>query len=132
MAEESEVIAASFADPFVLLTKTDKTISVLRADDSAELEELELGEAVTIQKWRSGSLYDDVADRFRLVRDAVDEESPTSILLFLLSEDGGLSVSCSNPMLTGSDMNSGLLHAKSQESSLHSVWTKLPTSLSDP
>ena len=66
---------------------------MLRADDSAELEELEIGEAISAQKWRSGSLYDDVADRFRLVRDVMDEDSPTSILLFLLSEDGGLSVS---------------------------------------
>lgn len=91
--DDASIVAASFADPFVLLVKDDGRIALLRADDSGDLEELTINENLASQTWKSGSLYDDVNDTFRLTQAQVEDESSSSVLLFLLNSVGGLQVS---------------------------------------
>lgn len=78
-------------DTFVLLVGDDGRLGILRADDSGDLEEMQISDALASQKWQSGSLYDDVNDAFHLASDA-EEDDLTSVLMFLLGPDGGLQV----------------------------------------
>ena len=92
MSDDTSIAAASFADPFVLLIKENGRIAVLRVDDSGDFEEITISESLFSQEWKSGSLYDDVNDTFRLTNTQIEDEDSTSVLLFLLSNDGGLQV----------------------------------------
>ena len=85
------VAAASFVDTFVLLLGEDGHLSIFRADDSGDLEDLQIGETLASQEWQSGSLYDDVNDCFGLTNSKGEDEL-TSILMFLLTVEGGLQV----------------------------------------
>ena len=84
------MVAASFADPYVLLVKDDQSISILAADESGDLEELQQGEKIKNEKWNSGSLYDDANDALRL--EFSEDEEASNVLLFLLTSHGGLQV----------------------------------------
>ena len=83
-------MATSFADPYVLLIKDDQSISVLAADESGDLEELQQGDKVKHEKWTSGSLYDDANDALRL--EFSEDEEASNVLLFLVTSNGGLQV----------------------------------------
>ena len=90
---ESKAIRASFADPYILLLRDDSSITVLGADESGDLDEIESGEALLTGRWLSGSLYDDSNDAFCLETQGDDEEEEVNnVLLFLLSVTGGLYV----------------------------------------
>lgn len=68
-------------------------MTVLGADESGDLDEIERGRTVLENKWLSGSLYDDANDVFCLEsQDEEEEEEAGSVLLFLLSVAGGLHV----------------------------------------
>ena len=84
------MVAASFADPYVLLVKDDQSMSILAADESGDLEELQQGEKIKNEKWNSGSLYDDANDALRL--EFSEDEEASNVLLFLLTSHGGLQV----------------------------------------
>ena len=93
---EPKVVAASIAEPYVLLLRDDFRAMVLRADDSGDLEEIETGGRLSSGQWKAGSLFDDVNDVFRLIFDGMDEDNTSSVLMFLLDKDGGLQVRAMN------------------------------------
>ncbi|KAG8527114.1 uncharacterized protein KY384_008543 [Bacidia gigantensis] len=86
---EAKVQTATFADPYVLLTKDDESLTILVADESGDLDEISQGEKFQQTKWTAGSLYEDVNDALRLEYGDDDEES-SNVLAFLLSVKGGL------------------------------------------
>ena len=90
---ESNVINATFMEPFVLLMVDDFKICVLGPDDMGNLDLLEQGQRLSDEKWISGSLYDDTNDIFRLQYDDVEDEEAGHVLMFLLTSAGGLHVS---------------------------------------
>lgn len=90
---EPKVYNASFADPYVLLIRDDSSVMVLKAEESGDLEELERGDAVLENRWLSGSLYEDSNDTLRLETEDDNEDEAGNVLMFLLSNGGGLQVS---------------------------------------
>ncbi|MCJ1478715.1 mRNA cleavage and polyadenylation factor subunit [Lambiella insularis] len=92
-SEDPKVDGASFAEPYLLLLRDDSNLTLLKSDDSGELEEIEQGAALSTGNWVSISLFDDSNDVFRL---SLDDEEPeneeSSVLIFLLSADGGLQI----------------------------------------
>jgi len=91
--EDPKVIAASFAETYVLLSLDDSSIKILKADEAGDLEDVEQSEVLSQGKWVSGSLFDDSNDVFRLESDEEDEdEEGGSMLMFLLTTEGGLQV----------------------------------------
>ena len=90
---ESNVINATFMEPFVLLMVDDFKICVLGPDDMGNLDLLEQDQRLTDERWISGSLYDDTDDIFRLQYDDVEDEEAGHVLMFLLTSAGGLHVS---------------------------------------
>lgn len=86
-----KVVSVSFSDPFVLITRNDGSVAVLSADETGDIDEVEQGPAVAQPKWTSGSLFEDNNDVFCL--EYGDEEEASNVLLFLLSQSGGLHVS---------------------------------------
>ncbi|KAK3177207.1 hypothetical protein OEA41_008536 [Lepraria neglecta] len=91
-AEPAKVISASFADPYLLLTRDDSSAMVLREDENGDLEEVTKGRALKEGKWLSGSLYEDPNDVLRLEFPEESEDEAGNILLFLLSAVGGLQI----------------------------------------
>ncbi|KAL9591984.1 MAG: hypothetical protein Q9179_007176, partial [Wetmoreana sp. 5 TL-2023] len=89
---EPRIVSASFADPFVLLIRDDQSILVLRADEGGDLDEVEQGALVKTKRFRSGSLYEDSKDVFRLESEPEIEDDAGNILMFLLTVEGGLQV----------------------------------------
>lgn len=90
---ESNVVNATFMEPFVLLMVDDFKICVLGPDDMGNLDVLEQGKRLLDERWISGSLYDDTNDIFRLQYDDVEGEEAGHVLMFLLTSAGGLHVS---------------------------------------
>lgn len=90
---EPKAIKASFADPYILLFRDNSSVMVLGADESGDLDEIELGETLQENQWLSGSLYDDANDTFCLEIQDDEEEEFGNVLMFLLTVAGGLYVS---------------------------------------
>ncbi|KAL9129800.1 MAG: hypothetical protein Q9217_001837 [Psora testacea] len=88
----SRVTRASFADPYVLLNKDDKSVTILTADENGDLDEVEQGEKLKDTQWLSSSLYEDSNDVLRLDYGSDDDEEASNVLMFLLSATGGLQV----------------------------------------
>lgn len=84
------MIRASFADPFILLVKDDKSVTFLGTEDTGDLEVLENGQSLAESKWLSGSLYDDANDSLRL--EVGEDDDFSNVLIFLLTAQGGLHV----------------------------------------
>ncbi len=109
LSEEDDpptVLAASFAEPYVLLLRDDASAMILKVDEAGDFESLDNGETLARTRWMSGSLYDDIKDVFRLESEDEDQEDFSSVLMFLLSEDGGLEVrnmSCHNRIPSSND-----------------------------
>ncbi|MCJ1436137.1 mRNA cleavage and polyadenylation factor subunit [Xylographa pallens] len=91
--EDPRIVAASFAEPYVLLLRDDSNAMLLKADDAGELEEVEQGNTFSSTAWLSISLFDDSNDVFRLAgeEEEADDEG-SSVLMFLLNVNGGLQV----------------------------------------
>ncbi|KAL9597081.1 MAG: hypothetical protein Q9219_005364 [cf. Caloplaca sp. 3 TL-2023] len=87
---DPKVISASFADPYVLLILDDGSIMVLRADESGDLDEIEKGDRLERNGFKSGTLYEDSNDVFRLESDMELEDVVGNVLMFLLTVEGGL------------------------------------------
>ncbi|KAL9046240.1 MAG: hypothetical protein Q9214_000876 [Letrouitia sp. 1 TL-2023] len=88
---EPKALRASFADPYVLLIRDDTRILLLRAEESGDLDEIELGPSLQKKEVRSGTLFEDTNDNFRLEFEDSDDEAG-NVLMFLLTEGGGLQV----------------------------------------
>ena len=88
---EPRVLAASIADPYLLLIRDDSSVWLGQIDSSCELEEMERAdERLLSNKWVSGCLYADAEGYFTPGRKADD---PAVILAFLVNAAGALYVS---------------------------------------
>jgi cleavage and polyadenylation specificity factor subunit 1 len=91
LEDDPKVIAATFAEPYIVLLRDDSSVIILNLDDDGELQDLAVFGSISRTRYCSAALYDDTNDIFQLSRDDVDE--PTSVLLFLVDVDGCLCVS---------------------------------------
>ncbi|KAL8707272.1 MAG: hypothetical protein Q9225_007788, partial [Loekoesia sp. 1 TL-2023] len=91
---EPKITSASFADPYVLLILEDESIMVLRADESGDLDEVELGASLKSRGFKSGCLFEDANDVFRLESEVDVEDDAGNVLMFLLAVGGGLQIFC--------------------------------------
>ncbi|KAL9026570.1 MAG: hypothetical protein Q9196_004784, partial [Gyalolechia fulgens] len=87
---DPKIVSASFAESSILLVLDNGKIMVLRADESGDLDEVEQGDSLRTKGIKSGSLYEDSNDVFRLESDEEIEEVWGNILMFLLTMEGGL------------------------------------------
>ncbi|KAL8945889.1 MAG: hypothetical protein Q9222_007636, partial [Ikaeria aurantiellina] len=89
---EPKVVSSSFTDPYVLLVRDDESAMVLRVDESGDLDEVEQGDDLRKTGFRSGSLYEDSNDVFRLESEIEIEDDAGNVLMFLLTVGGGLQI----------------------------------------
>ena len=95
----------------MLLIKDDSSLTILKANNAGELEEIERSDALSSTQWVSGSLFDDSNDVFRLESDEDDvDEDGGSILMVLLSTDGGLQVRFPRSFLRSSPLVSDIIN----------------------
>ncbi|KAJ9305483.1 hypothetical protein DTO217A2_5012 [Paecilomyces variotii] len=83
-SDERVVVAASFADPYLVILRDDATLLILQADASGDLDEVPLPEEVSSGRWLSCSLYDDKQSVFS---QAPSTESTNNFLLFALNSE---------------------------------------------
>ena len=88
----AEVVRVSFAEPYILLILNDLSARVVKAEESGDLEEIELPDSFKEQQWTAGSLFEDANDIFRLESEDENEDEAGNVLIFLLSIEGGLKV----------------------------------------
>lgn len=109
---EPQVISAHFSDPYVLLIRDDQGLMVLRVEENGDLDEVEQGAGVLENKFISGSLYEDSNDVLRLEESSGSDDSDDdvgNVLLFLLSNGGGLAVSFVACWASSAGLNTGFL-----------------------
>ena len=129
---EPKAISASFTETYVLLVRDDFSVMILRAEEGGDLDELERGDSLNTTHWISGSLYEDSNDNFRLESDEndVDDEDGGNVLMFLLSDKGGLQVGCPDTKVFCAAKNMlDIPPAQSSKACLHCRRTQLPSSL---
>jgi hypothetical protein len=83
-SDERVVVAASFADPYLVILRDDSTVLVLQADASGDLDEVALPDEISSGRWLSCCLYDDKSSFFS---PASSVESANSFVLFALSAE---------------------------------------------
>lgn len=137
---EPRIVSASFADPYLLLIRDDEKITILRADESGDLDELEQNASLRGEIFRSGSLYDDMKGVFRLESEIETEDDTGTVLMFLLTIEGGLQVKtplfdirfyfC--PMRAISDKLPDFLSTKPRATRVQGGRPEPPPSLPDP
>ncbi|KAH2266319.1 mRNA cleavage and polyadenylation factor subunit, partial [Aspergillus fumigatus] len=86
-SDERMAVSASLADPYIAILQDDSTLMILQADDSGDLDEVELNEAARAGKWRSCCLYWDKAEFFLSTGPALKQGTRCELFLFLLSID---------------------------------------------
>jgi cleavage and polyadenylation specificity factor subunit 1 len=92
--EERLAVSASFADPYLAILRDDASLLLLQADDSGDLDEVSLPDDLSSLKWRSACLYRDNEQVFSSSDSKSTDTADENIILFLLSTDYKLSVSC--------------------------------------
>lgn len=92
--EERLAVSASFADPYLATLRDDASLLLLQADDSGDLDEVSLPEDLSSLKWRSACLYRDNDQVFSPSGSRLADTADGNIILFLLSTEYKLSVSC--------------------------------------
>lgn len=91
---EPRAIAASIADPFLLIIRDDTSAFIAQIDNNNELEELEKEDQnLVTTKWLTGCLYADTTGAFAEETVTKGPKPTHSILMFLLSANGALYVS---------------------------------------
>ena len=83
------MVSASFVDPFILVIRDNSSAVVLTVDERGEIDE---ATREVPGQWRSGSLYEDSNDILRLEYLDDSDDEAGNVLLFLLSDAGGLQV----------------------------------------
>ncbi|KAE8376192.1 CPSF A subunit region-domain-containing protein [Aspergillus bertholletiae] len=86
-SEERMAISTSLVDPYVAILRDDSTLLLLQADDSGDLDEVELNEHMTNSKWASCCLYFDKTGIFSSIGAASGEPTQRSMTLFLMTQD---------------------------------------------
>lgn len=99
-SDERMAVRASFADPYLAILLDDSSLLLLQADDSGDLDEVDIHEPITSTKWLSCCLYNDTSKTFSSSGPTSESPSQGDILLFLLSLDCKLFVSHLNKSLT--------------------------------
>ena len=91
---ESQVLSASFADPYLLLIKDDHSIFLIGGDENGELEEVELPDQLKGLQWSSGCLYSDRDGAFGRASqgDSMDDRE-MHVKMFVVTTDGVMHVS---------------------------------------
>jgi cleavage and polyadenylation specificity factor subunit 1 len=92
-SDERMAVSASLADPYIAILRDDSTLMLLQADDSGDLDEVELNDSATAGKWRSCCLYWDKAEIFSSTGHTSKQRTHCGLFLFLLSIDCRLYVS---------------------------------------
>ena len=92
LESEPKIVSANFVDPYILLLKDDASVTILKADETGDLEDIDRGEVFVGTKWLSGALYEDSNDVLRLESGEDDDEESGNVLIFLLTAAGGLQV----------------------------------------
>ncbi|RLL99794.1 mRNA cleavage and polyadenylation factor subunit [Aspergillus turcosus] len=86
-SDERMAVSASLADPYIAILRDDSTLMLLQADDSGDLDEMELTDSAREGKWRSCCLYWDKAEIFSSTGPASKQRTDCELFLFLLSID---------------------------------------------
>lgn len=89
-------VRASFADPYLAILRDDSSLLLLQADDSGDLDEVDIHESIISTKWLSCCLYKDTSKAFSPGGPTSESPPQGGILLFLLSLDCRLFVSYGN------------------------------------
>lgn len=96
---EPRVLHASISDPYLLLIRDDASAFIAQMNSDDELEEVEKPTGIlTSIKWASGCLYADTTGMFG---EEKVETGVQRVFMFLLSNTGGLQVSCISHMVLG-------------------------------
>ncbi|KAE8320845.1 CPSF A subunit region-domain-containing protein [Aspergillus sergii] len=86
-SEERMAISSSLVDPYVAILRDDSTLLLLQADDSGDLDEVELNEQMANSKWTSCCLYFDKTGIFSSISATSDELAQNSMTLFIMTQD---------------------------------------------
>ncbi|KAE8411896.1 CPSF A subunit region-domain-containing protein [Aspergillus pseudocaelatus] len=86
-SEERMAISSSLVDPYVAILRDDSTLLLLHADDSGDLDEVELNEQLATSKWTSCCLYFDKTGIFSSLSATSEKLTPKSMTLFLMTQD---------------------------------------------
>ncbi|KAF7117248.1 hypothetical protein CNMCM5793_006004 [Aspergillus hiratsukae] len=86
-SDERMAVSASLADPYIAILRDDSTLMLLQADDSGDLDEMELNDSAREGKWRSCCFYWDKAEIFASTGPASKQRTDCELFLFLLSID---------------------------------------------
>ncbi|GAQ12043.1 protein cft1 [Aspergillus lentulus] len=86
-SDERMAVSASLADPYIAILRDDSTLMLLQADDSGDLDEVELNDSARAGKWLSCCLYWDKAEIFSSTRPTSKQDTHCELFLFLLSID---------------------------------------------
>lgn len=92
-SDERMAVSTSLTDPYLAILRDDSTLLLLRADESGDLDELEMNEEIKSLKWISCSLYFDKTGIFSRTGKPSKCLQQNEIVLFLLSQDCRLFVS---------------------------------------
>lgn len=92
-SDERMALSASLADPYIAILRDDSTLLLLQADDSGDLDELDMSDILGNEKWLSCCLYWDTTHIFSPRGHASQQSTDCGLLLFLLSTDCRLFVS---------------------------------------
>lgn len=88
----AEVVAAMVTETHILILKDDKTISLLNADKSGDLDEVDLPDIVPSEDIISACLFNDYRDFFDVKRFTRQSSHAKSLVLAVLTKDGALSL----------------------------------------
>lgn len=88
----AEVVAATVTETHILILKSDQTISLLKADKSGDLDELELPDIVPNEDIISACLFNDYRDFFDIKRFTRNSADARSLVLAILTKDGVFSL----------------------------------------
>ena len=76
---ELKILHSSFADPYLLILRDDSSVSILKAENNGDVEEIDKEAALNATRWISGCLYKST-------------HPDSGVLAYLLSVEGGLHV----------------------------------------
>lgn len=93
-SDERSVVAASFAESYLLIIRDDQSLLLLQADRSGDLDEIEIEGDLSSSKWLSGCLYHDKYHVF--LPNKSDPKPSGNTLMILLRADHTLFVSSLN------------------------------------
>lgn len=88
-SDERPALYASFTDPYLAIIRSDASLLLLQADDSGDIDEVELTEDIVGEEWRSCCLYQDKSGMFS----PAASHNAGELCLILLSSECKLSVS---------------------------------------